>query len=858
MSVRVYPGAKNPSHQISLSDGIQTWGLRLAGGDQSIKEKPLRPSTIYQGIGESKFGDWEPGMSEIEQRSWEGGRGVEDFVDNPKGFYDSMMAWTSLPGKVFPSAQWKFAKGLRESCEHLPGNMDWQALLDEKRYISVDFTINGTDFDASKASLWLRRIGSPREVTVGVYADNAGEPGAAISNGSEDINILDVPDLVSVFQSIDISAMSDLGASTKYHLVVIGNENDNAANHWEVGIDKNTSGSKYSATGSSWTEGEFKLYFRLVGEDIERKWQLFNYRGSCYAIDERKDGSASSLMLNGDRGKTTSATETTLVDSNKSWTTEVWAGAWVKIIEGKGKNQSREIISNDGTSLEVKKWELQPDSTSLYVIYATAIWQDISPTSGDQIDGVVSDVVVLNEQVHFAQGQDTAILKMRWYEGASPPAHEFDDDGSNVADLLKVMVDETNGLQIWRVDKEAAAIRRANPAAWLTGTSYGSEILIGESDQEIRQIFERNGVLCVFKSDGIYCISPDGKVSRELSEFGVGKSLQDGREVYVKGEEVYFSWGDSSLIHLSGNDHKYIGPDLEIGLPENRKGPISAIIGITEGLLVAVNAGEMGFSSVLFQAYETTGWHEVYRAWAAGKEVSNIYWQNCSGTRPRLWISVGGELVVQEWPKTSRNPLQDSGFNFQHECWIKTASMDMGVARLPKFIKEVSLISENLTTGVEVHLDYQAEDDVGSECWTKAETFYSSPEDNLPILVGNLRKIRFRLRLLTNDAQIPPVVQATVMEGFARIPMKYQWEMEVLLGDMQRDLSGGSFDQDPDQFILWLKQSANEARKVTMRSIWEGLDGQTVIIEPPELERSFTTLSTGDWGGKVRLKVREA
>ena len=188
----------------------------------------------------------------------------------------------------------------------------------------------------------------------------------------------------------------------------------------------------------------------------------------------------------------------------------------------------------------------------------------------------------------------------------------------------------------------------------------------------------------------------------------------------------------------------------------------------------------------------------------------------------------------------------------------KDASMDMGVARLPKFIKEVSLISENLTTGVEVHLDYQAEDDVGSECWTKAETFYSSPEDNLPILVGNLRKIRFRLRLLTNDAQIPPVVQATVMEGFARIPMKYQWEMEVLLGDMQRDLSGGSFDQDPDQFILWLKQSANEARKVTMRSIWEGLDGQTVIIEPPELERSFTTLSTGDWGGKVRLKVREA
>ena len=49
MSEGVYPGAKNPSHEISLSDGVQTWGLCLVAGEKAIKETPLRPSTIrYQ------------------------------------------------------------------------------------------------------------------------------------------------------------------------------------------------------------------------------------------------------------------------------------------------------------------------------------------------------------------------------------------------------------------------------------------------------------------------------------------------------------------------------------------------------------------------------------------------------------------------------------------------------------------------------------------------------------------------------------------------------------------------------------------------------------------------------------------
>jgi hypothetical protein len=215
-------------------------------------------------------------------------------------------------------------------------------------------------------------------------------------------------------------------------------------------------------------------------------------------------------------------------------------------------------------------------------------------------------------------------------------------------------------------------------------------------------------------------------------------------------------------------------------------------------------------------------------------------------------------LVYQEWPQETFNPLRDGEMNYQHECVLVTGSIDMGAARLPKFFKELSLISENLTTGIEVHLDYQVDEDIGSPTWIRAETFYSSPEDSLSINTGNVRKIRARLRLLTNRTAIPPVAVATVLEGFARTPLKYQWNMRVKVSDTQRNLSGVNVDHDPDEFLNWLKDAATGARKVYMRSIWEQMDRKYVIVEPPSLLRQFSNNILGFWGGSVTVTVREA
>ena len=99
-----------------------------------------------------------------------------------------------------------------------------------------------------------------------------------------------------------------------------------------------------------------------------------------------------------------------------------------------------------------------------------------------------------------------------------------------------------------------------------------------------------------------------------------------------------------------------------------------------------------------------------------------------------------------------------------------SSTIDMGVSRLPKLIKEISASVENLSSEAEVHLDYQINADVGTDNWIYAGVFQLNPSDRLPVNQGEVYQIRFRLRLVTKVESIPPVVNATVLEGFAAYP----------------------------------------------------------------------------------------
>ncbi len=860
MTIKVYPGAKRPTHHISLSDGVRTFGLRLEDGPRSIQEIPMTPSTVHFSGGGTKFGDWEPGMSHIEQRTWEGGRGNTDFVDDPTRYYDGKMLWSLTPGKIFPAPKWRFARGVRTAHENLPGDVDWYSLHgDGYVQISQAFSHSSGWAGINTLQLWVRRIGSPGQLKAEIWSDSGGDPDAMLATAK--INNDDCGEGETALVDFDVSGASLSGTTS--HIVIIGDAGHNAANHWEIGVDAD-GGTARVWNNPNWESAAFSIYHRVTDAKTDRKWHFFEFKGAFYAVDEKADGTPSSLYLNGDRGKvTSSSSQYIFADSNQSWTEDEWNDAYVKITSGTGRGQWGKIQNSTSTAIQVSAadslWPVQVDSTSEYVIYHTDVWQDISPNSGDQIDGVVPDICVVDDYVCFGQGQGVNILKMRWNPGASPPAHEFDDDGTNKADLLITMMDSTNGVQVYAANTGAAVVARAAPTAWQTDMTFGSGLEVGESDQPINSLYVHQGKLYAFKPDGRYTLSPDDTVSKGLGELGFIKSENNGQAVLSYGLYLFFSWGGYSLQRLydiSGNyDLSSIGPDRDEGLPDDRRGPIVVLQGTPAGIVAGIDGGVANYSSILVQTAQGFGWHEVFRGAQAGKRIQNIHFQD--SRRPRLWFDYDGELCYQDWPRHTFNPLNAPGLTFNHEAQLISSTIDMGVSRLPKLIKEITAVVENLASGVEVRLDYQTNQDVGTDTWMEAGTLQHNPAESIPILEGEVYRIRFRLRMFTNRESIPPVVHATVLEGFARTPVKYQWNMRIKVSETQHITSGGGKHADPDELLSWLKAAAVGSRRILMRSVWAQMDEKYVIVEPPTLLRQFTNHLLGYWGGSVVITLRE-
>lgn len=847
--IRVYPGASNPTHDFSLSDGVQTWGLRLDGGPDALREQPLTPSTLrFDPPG--NFGAWEPGMAQIEQHDWSGGIGQVRFDGEDaaasRRYFDGLYAWTLEPGMLLPAPQWKLGRGLRNCTQHLPGSVNWKSLIGETRSLSARFTIGSGGLLAACVRLWLRRVGSPSALFLAIHEDDDGAPGLTIPGAAGSVSLAEVIDVISVFHLFAFDLNPSLLAGIDYHLVITAAPQDNAANHWEIGVDPKWPGGHRSADGAAWTTTKFAPYLRVEDVGVKRNFHFFRLGGALYAADQRANGSPSHVYINGDRGLATGGGATSLEDADKTWTLDQWAGAWVHIVAGKGAGQARRIISNSAFELNVAAWDATPDTTSEYAIYATDLWRDISPTSGDLIDGVITSVAVVDDHALFAQTNGLPLMRMRFNNALSVPAHEFDDDGTNTADLLRKFHHPQYGPQVWRAVLSTGEISRAAPAAWSTPLTFGTGIKVGDKSQAIRVLYDHDGALWVLKADSLWTVAENDRAVR----FNVGlDSLGDSRlpPITSLGGQLLFGWGHR-LLAFSGRESTDLGPGRQGGIAALQ--PLSA-----SRLAVSLDAGESGYSSILM--YQGGAWHELLRAPQSAQSIQALTVQTCPGTHPRLWFAVDGDMGYVDLPRDTDSPLNDEGLAYQHEAVMVGATIDMGAARLPKFLKEMSIVTRNLGSGIQVDLDYQLDAEIGSPRWRAAGAFYSSPLDSLPLSVGQLHAIRMRLRLITNQAMVPPVVTATLLEGFARTPLKYQWTLRVRLAELQTD-RGGGLDADPERFVQWLQQAARQARKIRVRSIWRSLDEKDVIVEPPIISREFTNSARSTWGGTATVVLREA
>lgn len=807
----------NPPYDVELSDGQDNrrYGLIL-DGDNAVQESSATEdqfAAYFRNVGK-KFGDFD------EQRSWKGGRGNEYLSDNPEGFWDSLNCWTLSPGHLVPTLQWKFAKDIRSCDFSMPGNMVWKKLIDDNRYIATAFTASAS-YSADKCWMWIRKRGQPGTLTFELCATSSGDPGTVLQTVTKTNS--DITDTISVLQVFDWTSTQSLTSTTVYHVKVYGDSTDDKNSHWQVGVSTATTGHT-SAAGSVWTDSAFGLYYRVTDADVNKKWYMFIFDGLMYAVDSKDNtATASALYMNGDRGKATSSTATTIVDTGKTWTVNMWSGAYVKIIRGTGKGQTRKITSNTSTALTVPTLDVTGSSDSEYIIFGT---DRFTLLSGHGLGRVTACPIVANSIVYFPQGA-TAIRRMRW--NAATPAHEYAADGSNTADFLMPAQDPTNGLQVWRALNSTMSVARASTAAWGTDLSFGTAITVGEPNFAITGLNVHNAELYIFKENAVWSVAND-----RATVINVGieatPSIYNGAASASHQLFLYMSWL-WSVNRLYGGMVDDIGQDWRNkGLPDGREGPYSKLEPAVGWLFASIDAGA-GTSSVL--CWDGLAWHEILRGFAAGRRIRNVKWQPCEDTRHRLWTDIGGELIYQVFPYNKATPLLDASADYQHEGVLTSSTIDMGAAsRLPKYIKAITMNSANLADGITVEMDYQVDDDIDTTTWSEVTPgFTVSPEQELEINEGDLRQFRYRLRLNTKTATIPPDVKGLVPNGFARVPWRKVWHIRIKTGDIFA--KGGRKNIPPSELIDWLDNVARFPGRVIMTSVYPNLHNKYVVISPP-------------------------
>ena len=860
--VRVSPKLPEPSHHISLSDGRKTIGLILDGGPRGIQEIPQTPSTLRFTDAGGKYGDFEPGMSHLEQADWTGGRGQERFVDDASRFFDSQGMWTLTPGHLLPGPLQGTGTGAITSSfmpatrpQDQSGDIGWAPLLSSTRYIAT--VRNGGAFTADYIIMYVRRVGSPGTLTFELQGDSSGAPdGTALKSVTKTVS--DITDPIGSQIVFDWSTTQALSAATSYWAVLYGASTDTLENHWEVGVSvahTTLTNGKTSSNGSTWATTAVGVPYYSYSPTGDARKIFFELDGLVYSVDNQA-GTATNLFMHGYRGKSTDSTATTLRDTNQAFTADELIGGTVKIINGTGIGQTRTITDNDTDSATVATWDTTPDDTSEWIIYGVP---NVNPVTGHGLgNGLVTSVCVVDRLpgiAYFAQGSATNMRRMRFDATAAPPAHGFAADGTNKADLLYTFWDlPSKTMQVWRaINGTTVQIARAASVAWGTDLTFGTTITGGKKQYSITGFCDHGGVLYFAKEDVLYRVENDFPVAINV---GLRSSPHpnNGSAIISSGLFLYFSYMHS-LERLYGTTLDDIGPWRGSGIPSGRTGIISSLQSAWAWIFAAVDAGTGGTSSVLL--YDGRNWHEIFRGFAVGKRIRSIHFFAGEGARPRLWIECGHHFYYLDFPLNTLNPLSDSTFKYTHEGALITSTFDTGSVRLPKFFKELSAATKNLTVGTEVRVEYQTDADIGTTTWTSLGTFYQVPIDTLSLNLGNVRQIRFRIRLITDDADVPPDVMGTVLEGYARTPLKYQYVLRVKVQDNALDLLGNP-DADADDKVYFLKDCARGAKKVLMRSIWEQLDNIYVVVEPPTIIRQFTDTILRWWGGWTTITVREA
>ncbi len=863
---------KKPPYDIVLDDGTDQIGLIAIDSQgkhnaNTIGANPVEQSSLKTSTGNQKYSDLQPPYTVIAQDDTTGGRGAAEFEKDTTRFGDSHRCNTERATGIIMGGRETYGKGLRLDSRSLPGSMKLTALTGDQRFLAKRI-IPTDSLTSTQIWLWVRRRGTPKDVfTARLRADNSNNPYTVLKTVT--LAVANTKNLTSELVILTISGQA-VSSGTSYWVEAFGADGDSDKNHWEVGClhcdDIGNSTTKQSASGAdgSYSATAEDLYYRLCGSDTQTDAFLVEYKKAKYLITRPSDGSASKISLNGARGLAASNAgqmNKLICSTSNGLTTDEAVGAVIMVIEGKGSDEQqnwRIVTANDGGSFTVDvNWLVVQDATTVWVVIGMDKWTEIL---GHGLTYPVTDWLVSSQGfLYMAQGENATIRRMKEEVSGGAWARTFVGEATNKAVYL-TEYNDAGTMKIVRSNGDMTASEGSTPTTW-ADISFGTAKVVGDKWDRITGLeayFDDNGNYAVWvMKEGIPWQWKAGTMNQvNVEQLRTVASYKNGRVTFKADVYLYLSVQNTLFRYYNPNFDE-IGPTLDLGLPEERQGPVSAGLAYPGRIIISIDAGAAGYSSVLSNT-GGSAWHEIYRA-PKGERIYAMDFQVVPGDAPdRLWIRQGADVIWIPYPSETYDPFQDSNYPYTHESQIEYASITAGLMDAFKYWKKWKLRTKNLIenrTWIEADYKQDEEDE-----WTELpDKFTVSPvmEQEFDQDFGISGKILYlRLRMYTTDQYQSPKITASAVFGVTVTEPKFAYSLLVKVS--YRNLLGDREDVQPYDRIRKLDTWSGEARPLKFYCVNPLFDNTKVFLLPVPKRPISTVKRTGKYTYQCTIVVQEA
>lgn len=715
------------------------------------------------------------------------------------------------------------------------------------------FTTPGGGMDCDEVRLWLRKVGTPSTITVGLYADSDGSPtGSALKSATITAEQVD-----TVGGWVPVTWVAEaLDGGTKYHIALSTPDSaDDAETYYVWGGDSEAGyaagKSHIKLAAGAWTEETPDLYFRAfdssgrAGVVLEGHPVAFaRFNGAWYCAGG---------------------------DTVYEW--DAGTGQW---------DTSEASAGNDVTSLEVWDgflWAARGTATNVRKLNTSAEWGDAGWEAGLLFRGGS----IGGGWLHIQDADNE---------------HQFryTADGSTLSDPFEVgSLDYPITGFAWFRDMLVIATTVA---------------LFGFAAETVYQVLDWRGMEHADNGKALYAWGRDGALYIPLL-FGLYRWNGDtmravGPEQGPVGEE---GSPGGTWINIGGLIIWLVPPPE--GLPGARAGAVLGLWGTNNWLYAVIEGGAAHTSSVM-ATDGIRGWHEVVRAEYTTDAILSVGYETLSSPAC-LWYGLGLETRFVELPDYSDNPYLWPGLTFRGSGEIITPWVGTDLQEVVKDWHQVIVKGEAFSSGQAVEVWYEVD---RSDRWLKLGEIQEAPRQALAFramgfqtkTVGSGstkttielgsgdtsdmaagywvrinaevaqvasitdtdtfvletalseapsagdyvyasrpagRELRLKLILKTDDAALTPKVDAVLLQYQPNVQDRWTWALNVKCADRLKDLCGGYMEKTAAELRAEL---ARWATRVTPFSLVD-LDGDTWTVKvSAATERAVQAQRVGDAG----------